>query len=118
MPNETEAQQDSREMQQMAAREARMKARTGRWDLDVAIFLFAVLIIIMILLFQGISIEIVAPVALFGLIMVWLVGWRREKQLYRIYYKEELAKLKHEREKKTEETIEEEVQRRLRERWR
>ncbi len=83
------------------------------------------MIIVIILLFQEIGIEIVAPVAIFGLGMVWLVGWRRGRQLYQRFYDEELLKVEQELEKtivktveKTvEETIEERVQRALRERW-
>ncbi|MBA7668174.1 hypothetical protein ES703_76283 [subsurface metagenome] len=108
-----------------AARRAGERARIARWDLDVAVFLFVVLIIVIILLFQDVSIEIVAPVAIFGLVAVWLVGWRRGRQLYQVYYDEELAKLtrelveKEKRPEKTiEETIEEKVQKALRERWR
>jgi hypothetical protein len=113
-----------------AARHATERARIARWDLDVAVFLFVVLIIVIILLFQDIGLEIVAPVALFGLIMVWVVGWRRGKRLYRNFYEEELirlerelklAKEKEQKEKMIEktigETIEETVQKALRERW-
>jgi hypothetical protein len=126
------SEQTNRDIKRWAAHRARERARIARWDLDVAVFLFVVLIIVIILLFQNVGIEIVAPVALFGLTMVWLVGWRRGRQLYAGFYEEELAKLmrelsaKEEREtkkkkveKKTlEETIEETVQRALRERWR
>jgi Flp pilus assembly protein TadB len=116
----------SPEMEKQVAQRARDRAGNARWDLDVAVFLFAVLIIIIILLFQGIGIEIVAPVAIFGLAMVWLVGWRRGRQLYQRFYDEELKKLENELSKavkKTvgetiEETIEEKVQKALRERWR
>ncbi|MBI4188718.1 MAG: hypothetical protein HY529_05890, partial [Chloroflexi bacterium] len=66
--------QFSPEMERTAAQRARDRAMAARWDLDVAVFLFAVLIIILILLFQGVGIEIVGPVAIFGLSMVWLVG--------------------------------------------
>ncbi len=116
-----------------AARRAKERARVARWDLDVAVFLFVVLIIVIILLFQDISIGVVAPVAIFGLVMVWVVGWRRGQQLYRSFYDDELFKLqkemkeaeekeKGEKEEKEvtktiEETIEETVQRALRERW-
>jgi len=118
-------QQDSPEMKRMAARRARDRAGAARWDLDIAVFLFAVLIIVIILLFQDIAIEVVAPIAIFGLAMVWLVGWRRGRQLYQRFYDEELSKLEQELEKavtetveKTvEETIEERVQKALRERW-
>ena len=109
----------------MAARSARERARVARWDLDVAIFLFAILIIIMLLLFQGIGLEIVAPVAIFGLTMVWLVGWRRGRQLYQQFYQRELLNLKkrskdnvEDVEEKIEERIDELVQEALRERRR
>jgi len=110
-----------------------VRARNARWDLNIAIFLFAVLIIVIILLFQEIGIQVVAPVALFGLTMVWLVGWRRGRELYKTFYDEELAKLEQELEKKekkekkegkegkiekaVEETIDEKIQKALRERW-
>ena len=111
------------EIKRQAARRAAQRARVARWDLDVAVFLFAVLIIVIILLFQGVAVEIVSPVALFGLVMVWLVGWRRGKQLYKSFYQEELTRLERTlvREKtddqKIAETIEEKVQKALRERW-
>ncbi len=116
----------SPEMEQEAARRARDRAGISRWDLDIAVFLFAVLIIVIILLFQGVGIAVVAPVALFGLAMVWLTGWRKGKQLYRRFYEEELLKVERESGKTAEgdlaraveETIEEKVQKALRERWR
>ena len=109
-------------MEQTAAQRAKDRANAARWDLDIAVFLFAVLIIIIILLFQKIGIEIVAPVAIFGLAMVWLVGWRQGRQLYQRFYDDELAKLNQQLKKTVkgavEETIEEQVQKALRERWR
>ncbi len=118
------------DMKREAIRRAKERARIARWDLDVAVFLFVVLIIVIILLFQDIGIGIVSPVAIFGLVMVWIVGWRRGQQLYRSFYEEELDRLgqeikeaegKEKVEKKAgktlEETIEETVQRALRERW-
>ena len=120
------------DIKRWAARKARERARIARWDLDAAVFLFVILIIVIILLFKNIGIEIVAPVAIFGLVMVWLMGWRRGRKLYAGFYEEELAKLMRElsameeREKKKEkvekktleEIIEETVQRALHERWR
>ena len=76
------------------------------------------MIIVVILLSQEVRFEIVALVALFGLAMVWLVGWRRGRQLYERFYNEELSKLRPGPEKTEEETIEERVQRALRERGR
>jgi len=116
------AQQVNPEIEPMAARRARDRAGAARWNLDVAVFLFAVLIIVIILLFQEVKIEVVAPIALFGLAMVWLVGWRRGRQLYQGFYEEELSKLERESVKTAEgttvdETIEEKVQKALRQRW-
>ena len=118
--------QVSREMEQTAAQRAKYRANAARWNLDSAIFLLAVMIIVIILLFQGIRIEIVVPVAIFGLAMVWLRGWRQGRQLYPLFYKEELSKLDQELEKAVtetvekvvEETIEERVQRAMCERLR
>ena len=116
----------SPEMEQTAARRARDRAKAARWDLNVAVFLFAILILVIILAtYTKMGIEVVASVALFGLVMVWLVGWRRGRQLYQGFYDEELSKLeqaskkaiKETIEKTVEETIEEKVQKALRERW-
>ena len=110
----------TKEAGQMAAQKAGERARAARWDLNVAVFLFAVLIIVVILLFQGVTLEIVAPIAVFGLAMVWLVGWRRGRQLYQSFYNEELSRLRPSQGKTVketiEETIDERVQRALRER--
>ena len=123
MVDEAEGTKEVRaELEQIADGRARDRAKAATWSLDIAVFLFAILIIIIMLLFQDISIEIVAPVALFGLVMVWLVGWRRGRQLYQRYYDDELLKLRQETEStvKTtaEESIEEIVQKALREKYR
>jgi len=112
----------SPEMERTAAQRARDRARNARWDLNIAIFLFAVLILVIILAtYTKMGIEVVASVAIFGLAMVWLVGWRRGKELYQRFYEEELSGLEQELKKTiketVEETIEEKVQKALRERW-
>lgn len=119
------AQPASPKMKRTATQRAKDRANAARWDLNIAVFLFAILIIVTILLFQDIGVEVVAPIALFGLAMVWLVGWRRGRQLYQRFYDEELSELKQSLkkvitetvEKTVEETIEEKVQKALRERW-
>ena len=108
--------QVDREKEKLAIRRARERARTARWDLNIAIFLFAVMIIVIILLFQGISIEVVSPIAIFGLGMVWLCGWRQGRQLYDYFLEEELSKLEYERAKGVEEVVAEAVQTALRQR--
>jgi Flp pilus assembly protein TadB len=114
------------DMEQTAAGRARDRARNARWDLNIAIFLFAVLILVIILAtYTNVGIEVVAPVALFGLAMVWVVGWRRERQLFQRFYNEELLRLERDIKRavkgkgKTsiEETLEDKVQKALRERF-
>jgi len=113
------------EIRPQAVKIAKERARVARWDLDVAVFLFVVLILIMILLFRNVGLEIVAPVAIFGLATVWIMGWNRGRQLYKIFYDEEISRLTRElvegegvEQKTLEETIEEKVLKALRERWR
>ena len=128
MTNEAEvAKQVSPEMEQTAVQRARDRAKSARWDLNIAIFLFAVLILVIILAtYTKVGIEVVGPIALFGLIMVWLMGWRKGKQLYQRFYDEELSQLEQELKKALkgtveetiEETIDEKIEMILRERWR
>ena len=118
MDNAEVPEQVKKEKEELAIQRAKERARTARWDLNIAIFLFAVLIIVIVLLFQGVTLEIVAPIAVIGLAMVWLVGWRQGRQLFERFREEELTKLEYERSKKVEETVEEAVQRALRARWR
>jgi len=127
MPEEAGATVEIRqEIERAASERARDKASNARWDLNVVIFLFAILILVIILVtYTKIGIEAVAPIAIFGLAMVWLVGWRRGRQLYRRFYDEELSKLEREYKKAAqtveaslEETVEEKVQKALRDRWR
>ncbi len=111
----------SLEMAQTAAQRARYRAKAARWDLDVAVFFFAILAIEIILLFQEIGIEFVAPAAILGLALGWLMGRKKEKQVYDLFYEEELSKLDQELEKTMDtlgEMIEEKVQRARRERLR
>ena len=99
------SEQRREEKRQLAIRRARERARTAKWDLNAAVFLFAVLIIILILLFQGIDIIVVSPIAVFGLAMVWIVGWRRGKQLFNLFYEEDLMRLREEEEREKDNNL-------------
>jgi len=104
--------QVSPEMERTAMQRARDRAKTARWDLDVAVFLFAVLANVIILSFQGIGVEVIAPAAIFGLAMGWLMGWKKGEQVYARFYDEELSRLEQELKK---ETTDEKVRKALRE---
>ncbi|MFC1950270.1 response regulator transcription factor [Chloroflexota bacterium] len=79
--------------EQKAAERARGRAKTERWDVTVTVWAYVLLIVIVIMGFQGVVIGIVAPVAICGLGIIWLIGWRRGKRLYRRFYEEELSQL-------------------------
>ena len=117
----------SPQTEQVAVQRAKDRAGTAKWDLNIAIFLFAILIMVIILaIYTKVGIEIVAPVAVFGLAMVWLEGWRRGRQLYQRFYDEELLKMEQELKKTVtgsvketiEETIDKRIEKALRERRR
>jgi len=82
-----------RETEQLATERARDKAKATGRDLSMAILAYAVLTAVVLLRFEGVAIEIVALVAVFGLAGVWLMGWRRGKLLYKRFYDEELYQL-------------------------
>lgn len=77
---------------QRAKRNARYRAEAARWNLETAIFLNIVLILVIILVvYVRAGLILVTFTAVFGLAIVWLVGWRRERQLYPNYYYDELS---------------------------
>ena len=108
------------EAEKIAEQNARYRAKAARWDLDVAVFLFAVLTAVVILLFQDVRTEVVSAAAAIGLALGWLMGWKKGKNLYLQLHREEL--LAAERELKqvlkdtVEGTVDERVQKALRER--
>jgi len=81
------------EMERLAAARAGAKVRTARWDLSVAILAYAILGAVVLLRLEGIAIEIVASIAVVGLAMVWFVGWRRGRKLFKSFFDEELRQL-------------------------
>lgn len=111
------------DLERTAALRARDRANTAKWDLNVAIFLFAVLIVVMIMSFGEAPLEAVAPVAVIGLAMAWFMGWQKGKKLYRRLYEEELSRVTREAAEDTagksfQETVADAVQKALRERGR
>lgn len=82
-----------RGMEQLAAERAGEKVRTARWDLSVAVLAYAILGAVVILELEGVAIEIVASIAVVGLAMVWFVGWRRGRKLFKRFFDEELRQL-------------------------
>lgn len=83
----------SSELESAAKQRASERANVAKWQLNIAVFLFAILIIIMVLLSQGIGVNVVAPVAIFGLTTVWVMGWKRARELYQRFLSEEISNL-------------------------
>ena len=117
--NETEVDEKIiQEREREAAQKARDRATAAMWSLEVVVLAFAILIIVIILLFQEVQVEIVASVAIAGLAMVWFIGRRRGRQLYKSFFGEEVTRLEQEQKKTEEETIEDKVRKALQDKWR
>ncbi|MFC1965835.1 response regulator transcription factor [Chloroflexota bacterium] len=93
MDKAQDTKQSSPSIELVAMQIARSKTNVAKWGLNSVIFLFALLIIIIILISRGIGTNIIATLAILGLGVVWLTGWRRGKVLYRSFYTEELSNL-------------------------
>ena len=74
-----------------ASKEARRRAKSSRWSIDTVILLLMSGLVTLMMNLAGTSIDIAVPAGFVGLITVAAVVWRREKQLYRRFYDEELA---------------------------
>ena len=82
-----------KEIKIKAAKRANTRAKVNSWDLDTAILLFIIPILVTILIYKGIGIGIVALIAILGFTYVWLVGYRKRKRKIRLYYEEELVNI-------------------------
>ena len=83
-------------VERLAIQRARDRANVAKWGFNVAIFSYVILIIIIILVSQGIGLNVVAALATLGLAAVWFMGWRQGNQLYQRFYTEELSSLQQE----------------------
>lgn len=94
MPSGVEAIKLAREKaEQLADERAKLRARAVWWDFTMAIGSYSILTAVILLRLQGFEIEVVAPVAILGLAIIFLRGSRRGRQLYKLYYDEELHQL-------------------------
>ncbi|MFC1988614.1 hypothetical protein ACFLVJ_02135 [Chloroflexota bacterium] len=109
------------EIEQIAAQQADYKAKAARWSIEIAIFLFALLVAIIILIDLEVSSIVVSFIAAISLALVWLIAWQNGKKLYKRIYDEELRRLRLEIngivENSVVEDLEEQVRKALRKRW-
>lgn len=113
----------SRGMERAAMQRASDRANVGMWDLNVAAFMFAVLVLVIILVtYTNMGVEVVGSVGILGLLVAWFAGRRRGRRLRQHFYDEELLNLEQELRKvekePEEETIEDKVRKALHDRWR
>ncbi len=123
MAESEETRQEIKDIERIAEDRARIRASDARWNLDIAIFAFAILILVVILGFQRVGLEIVVPIAVVGLSLVWLLGWYQGKKVFTQFYNEEIFTLMRENREKdpdhkpVENYIEEMVQKAIRDRF-
>jgi len=112
----------SHDIEQMAKKRANERIAVDRWNRDVTVFAFSILIIVIILIYNEVMMEIVATIAILGLVLIWIMGWLQGKKLFEQTYDEELLKLQQEVKNLIRETdddaIEEKVRKAMRDMWR
>jgi putative nucleotidyltransferase with HDIG domain len=77
----------------LTVQQVKERTKSARWNVNTVIIAFAVLAVVIFLQFQGIVIEIVGPVAILGLSMIWLISWIQAKRIYKVFYEQELHQL-------------------------
>ncbi len=112
----------SHDIEQLAKHKARARITRERWNRDVTVFTFSILIIVLILLYSEVAMPIVAIVAILGLVLVWFLGWLEGRKLYTQIYDEERLRLTQEvksmEREMDNELIEEKIRKAMRDMWR
>ena len=93
-----------------AKQRAADRAQAAKWDLNIAIYLFSILIVIIIMASVEARLEIMAPVSILGLSGVWLYGANRGRRLQKCFFQEETLKIRTEMSIVKEETVEDQIQ--------
>lgn len=61
---------------------------SARWNINTTIVAYIVLVVVILLRFDGVSTRIVAPVAILGLSVTWLLGLMKSKRVYQRVFDE------------------------------
>jgi len=93
MLDDDRAIKEKAEIIEQCSERASDRAKSQKWDMSLVVFMFAILLLTIILLNED-SVDPIylAPIGFFGLAMCWFVSWRQEKRLYRRYYRQEMKK--------------------------
>ena len=106
MGESEDIKQSSQGIERLATQIANSKTDIAKWDHNTVVFSFAVLVIVIILVSLEVDTKIVAPVAILGLAVAWLMGRRKGKQLFQGFYTEVLTNLKQEPDQKAASSME------------
>ncbi len=93
MNDPRQSEKADRLLENLAVQLARNRTNSAKWDLNILIILFSVLVTVIILISFNIDNRIVALIAVVGLAFVWLIGRGRGERLFQHFYSEELANL-------------------------
>ena len=93
MAKDQQSLQINQEMEQVATSTATEKANVAKWGLNTVVALFAILIVVVILVARETDTNLVGGLAALGLIIIWIIGRKRGKQLFARFYVEELSSL-------------------------
>ncbi|MFC1933217.1 response regulator transcription factor [Chloroflexota bacterium] len=96
MDNNEENRQFGPELELLIQQLARNRANASKWDINILVVLFAVLITEMILIALDIDMRIVAITAVVGLASVLFLGSMKGKRLTKRFYAEEVEYLQQE----------------------
>lgn len=74
----------------LTVQKVKERAKAAGWNANTVIIAFVVLAVVIFLQFRGTAIEIVVPVAVLGLSMIWLISWVQAKRIHKVFYEQEL----------------------------
>ncbi len=92
MPENTEIRWIHPETRKKAALKARYAASASRWNLNTALSLFGLIILVLVMGMVKVNLILTVAVAIFGLSTVWLLARRKSKKLFGRYYEWEIAR--------------------------
>jgi len=81
---------DRPQVTELLHQKARDRATTLRWNANILILVSINFITVVILTLQGANSVIVAPVAVFGLLLVWVVSWLQAQRMEKRFFRQEM----------------------------
>lgn len=86
--------QYSERLEKVAIEKAKQQALAVRWNMSTVLLGFAILAAVIVLRSESVATEIVAPMAIIGLAIIWLTGYIRGRKLFQRLYDQEIQDLR------------------------